>query len=365
MSFADMQAAAPLHDHEPTYGPLTPEELALAARNHAMPTEALRYDVTPVGLHYLLVHFDIPAIDPATWRLRLGGLVREPMTLTLEDIRERPRRTMAVTMECAGNGRATMTPRPLSQPWLDGAVGTAQWTGTPLAPLLAEAGMDDDTVEVAFLGADRGVQGEEEHDYGRSLTVADATRPGVLLAYEMNGAPLTPQHGSPLRLVVPGWYGMTNVKWLTSIEARSEPFDGWQQAVAYRYADDADDPGTPVNRMRVRSMMIPPGIPDFFTRERIVDAGTVTLRGRAWSGQGAITRVEVAVDGQWDGATLEPPVGEFAWLGWSADWTATPGEYELACRATDTTGELQPYHSVWNYQGMGNNAVQRVRVTVR
>nr|MBA2310358.1 molybdopterin-dependent oxidoreductase [Pseudonocardiales bacterium] len=140
MARADFTAPAPTL--EPTYGPLTPEELALAARNHAMPAEALRYDVTPVGLHYLLVHFDIPAIDPAAWRLTIGGRVREPMELTLENLRSRPRRTMAVTMECAGNGRATMTPRPLSQPWLAGAVGTAEWTGTPLAPLLAEAGLD-------------------------------------------------------------------------------------------------------------------------------------------------------------------------------------------------------------------------------
>ena len=363
MARADFTAPAPTL--EPTYGPLTPEELALAARNHAMPAEALRYDVTPVGLHYLLVHFDIPAIDPAAWRLTIGGRVREPMELTLENLRSRPRRTMAVTMECAGNGRAAMMPRPLSQPWLAGAVGTAEWTGTPLAPLLAESGLDDHAVEVAFLGADRGVQGEDEHDYGRSLAVVDAIRPGVLLAYEMNGAPLTPQHGSPLRLVVPGWYGMTSVKWLTSIEAVAEPFEGWQQAVAYRYTEDADDPGTPVNRIRVRSMMIPPGIPDFFTRERIVDAGPVTLTGRAWSGNGGIARVEIGVDGQWAIAKLDPPVGEFAWRGWRAEWTATPGEHELACRATDTAGELQPLHPVWNYQGMGNNAVQRVSVTVR
>lgn len=158
---------------------------------------------------------------------------------------------------------------------------------------------------------------------------------------------------------------MTSVKWLTSIEAVAEPFQGWQQAVAYRYTEDADDPGTPVNRIRVRSMMIPPGLPDFFTRERIVDAGPVTLTGRAWSGNGGIARVEIGVDGQWAIAKLDPPVGEFAWRGWRAEWTATPGAHELACRATDTAGELQPLHPVWNYQGMGNNAVQRVSVTVR
>lgn len=360
-----MSLAVPAHSREPADGPLTLDELRLAARNHALPTEALRYDLTPVGLHYLLVHFDIPAIEPTAWRLRVGGRVSAPLVLTLDDVRARPRRTLAVTMECAGNGRAAMSPRPLSQPWLGEAVGTAEWTGTPLAPLLAEAGLADDAVEVAFLGADRGVQGDDEHDYGRSLSVVDATRPEVLLAYEMNGAPLTPQHGYPLRLLVPGWYGMASVKWLASIEALAQPFAGWQQAVAYRYQSDADDPGTPVDRIRVRALMVPPGIPEFFTRERIVDAGPVTLRGRAWSGHGAVQRVEVGVDGHWADAVLDPPLGEFAWRGWRFEWAAEPGKHELACRATDSAGAVQPLEPPWNYQGMGNNAVQQVPVAVR
>ena len=230
---------------EPTDGPLTVEELRLAGRNHAMPMEALRHELTPAGLHYLLVHFDIPALDPTTWRLRLGGLVGTPMELTLDELRSRPRRSLPVTMECAGNGRAGMSPRPLSQPWLGEAIGTAEWTGAPLAPLLAEAGLDRSAVEIVFVGADRGVQGEDEHDYGRSLSIADATRPEVLLAYEMNGAPLPVQHGYPLRLVVPGWYGMTSVKWLDRVEAVAEPYQGFQQAVAYRYQADADDPDRP------------------------------------------------------------------------------------------------------------------------
>jgi DMSO/TMAO reductase YedYZ molybdopterin-dependent catalytic subunit len=190
-------------------------------------------------------------------------------------------------------------------------------------------------------------------------------RPEVMLVWAMDGAPLTPQHGYPLRLLVPGWYGMTSVKWLTSIEAVAEPFQGYQQTVAYQYARDAEDPGEPANRMRVRALMIPPGIPEYLTRRRYVDAGAVQLTGRAWSGSAAVTRVEVGVDGVWSDASLAPHVGEFAWRGWSLDWEATPGEHELSCRATDATGAVQPLEAPWNYRGLGNNAVQRVQVTVR
>ena len=353
------------HPLEPTDGPLLPEELQLAFRNRGLPLEALRYDVTPTGLHYLVVHWDIPPVDPESWQLAVGGRVRAPLELTLDDIRRRSRRTIPVTLECAGNGRSWLQPRPLSIPWLGEAIGTAEWTGTPLSELLGDVGLLDDATEIVFRGADRGIQGDEEQTYARSLAVTDAVRPEVVLAYEMNGQPLQPQHGFPLRLVVPGWYGMTSVKWLTSIEAVSEPFDGFQQATAYRYQQDADDPGEPVQRMRVRALMVPPGIPDFFSRSRVVDRGRVTLAGRAWSGNGPVDRVEVGVDGRWADATLGEPVGAYAWRGWSFDWEAKSGEHELACRATDAAGETQPLEAPWNYQGMGNNVVQRLVVTVR
>ncbi len=187
----------------PTEEPLTAEELQLAARNHGMPLEALRYDITPTGLHYLLVHFDIPQIDESSWRLDVAGNVERGRSFTLEQLRARASRTMPVTMECAGNGRARLQPRPVSQPWLVEAVGTAAWTGTPLRDVLAEAGLAADTVEIVFTGADHGVQGDVEHDYERSLPVDVAMRPEVLLAYEMNGRPLEPQHGAPLRLWSP------------------------------------------------------------------------------------------------------------------------------------------------------------------
>ena len=353
------------HSLEPTDGPLLPEELQLAFRNRGMPLEVMRQDLTPTGLHYLVSHWDIPPADPASWRLTVGGCVRKPLELTLESIRARPRHTLPVTLECAGNGRGWLTPRPVSLPWLGEAIGTAEWTGTPLRAVLEDAGLAADAVEVVFRGMDRGIQGEQEQSYARSLAVSDATRPEVLLAYEMNGRALEPQHGFPLRLVVPGWYGMTSVKWLTSIEVVPEAFDGFQQAVAYRYQRDAVDPGDPVSRIRTRALMIPPGIPDFFSRHRFAEPGLVTLSGRAWSGNGPVERVELAVDGEWTDATLAPPVGEFAWRGWSFDWDAATGEHELACRATDAAGNVQPLEAPWNYQGMGNNIVQRILVTVR
>src|SRR3712207_5675015 len=190
------------------------DELALATRNHGLPLEALRYDVTPPGLHYVLTHFDIPAVDPGSWRLEIGGAVDRPLTLDLADLTARPAVTARVLRECAGNGRARLEPRPVSQPWLLEAVGTAEWTGTPLAPLLEEAGLSPDAVDVVFTGADHGVERGVEQDYSRGLSLAEAMRPDVLLVWAMNGAPLPPQHGAPLRLLVPGWYGMAHVKWL-------------------------------------------------------------------------------------------------------------------------------------------------------
>ena len=342
------------------------EELQLAARNHALPLEALRHAITPVGLHYLLIHFDIPHVDPEAWRLQVGGLVEQPLTLTLDELKARPSRTIAVTLECAGNGRALLSPRPLSQPWLQEAVGTAEWTGTPLAPLLEEARLAEGAREVVFTGLDRGIQGDVEHDYERSLPVEDALRDEVLLAYAVNGQPLPPQHGFPLRLVVPGWYGMTHVKWLRSITVVDEPFRGWQQEVAYHLRESEDDAGRPVTRILPRSLMVPPGIPDFLSRSRFLAAGPCVLEGRAWSGHAAVERVEVSSDGggSWGEAALGEPLSEFAWRGWTYRWDARPGEHELCCRATDAAGNAQPANAEWNFDGFCNNAVQRVQVSV-
>jgi DMSO/TMAO reductase YedYZ molybdopterin-dependent catalytic subunit len=345
---------------------ITMDELQLAARNHGLPLEALRWAVTPVGLHYLLVHYDIPQVDD-TWRLELDGEVDAPASLSLEDLRALPSHEVVATMECAGNGRARLVPRPLSQPWLHEAVGTGRWRGVRLRDVVALARARPGATEIVFTGLDHGVEGGEEQAFQRSLPLELALGDEVLLAYELNGAPLPPQHGYPLRLLVPGWYGMTNVKWLSRVTLADEPFTGYQQARGYRMRHAETDEGVPLQRMLPRALMVPPGIPEFMTRERAVTTGLVALQGRAWSGHGAIETVEVSADdgATWAAATLEPPeLGPWAWQRWTFDWRATPGEHVLACRARDAAGNTQPLEAAWNVGGYANNAVQRVRVVV-
>jgi DMSO/TMAO reductase YedYZ molybdopterin-dependent catalytic subunit len=348
--------------------PISYAELDLAARNHAMPLEALRYPVTPLGLHYLLTHYDIPAVEPDSWRLSVGGLVRRPVELSLPDLRALPSVELVATMECAGNGRALLERRPLSQPWLHGAVGTARWRGVPLRLLMEEAGLGDDAVEVVFTGLDRGIEDGEAQVFARSLSIEQALEDGPILAYEIDGQPLPPQHGFPLRLLVPGWYGMTNVKWLAAVDVVGEPFAGHQQVGAYRlWSDDGDAAGVALTRMLPRALMIPPGTPDFPTRQRTLAPGVCTIEGRAWSGWGPIEAVSVSTDAgeSWaDAAIVHDVDSQWAWSRWTYRWDATPGEHELRCRARDTVGNVQPDEASWNRGGYANNAVQAVPVTV-
>lgn len=330
-----------------------------------MPLEALRFDVTPVGLHYLLVHYDIPAVDDG-WRLTIDGNVASSFALSLDELRALPAHEVVATMECAGNGRARLTPRPVSQPWLQEAVGTGRWRGMRLRDVLDRADPAANAVEVLFTGLDRGVEGGEEQSFQRSLPIELARSDDVLLAYELNGEPLPPQHGWPVRLLVPGWYGMTSVKWLTRITVIDEAFAGYQQARGYRLRQTEDEEGVPLDRMLPRALMVPPGVPEFMSRERTVHAGTVVLEGRAWSGHGPVEGVDVSTDGgtSWSPAQVEPPVlGPWAWQHWTFEWQSVPGSYVLACRARDAE-RSQPLEPTWNLGGYANNAVQRVPVVV-
>jgi sulfane dehydrogenase subunit SoxC len=343
------------------------QELQLAARNHGMPLEALRWDVTPIGLHYLLTHYDIPEVDAAAWRLEVGGLVESPLSLSLDELRARPAVEVAVTMECAGNGRAHVEPHVVSQPWLLEAVGTARWRGVRVGELLAEAEPREGAVEALFTGLDRGVEGGEEQAYERSLPLDVLQEGEALLAFEVNGVPLPPQHGFPLRLVVPGWYGMTSVKWLSRITLVAEPFDGYQMSHAYRVRYEEDEVGEPVTTIAPRSLMVPPGIPEYLSRSRVVEAGRCEIVGRAWSGASEIAGVDVSTDGgrTWASAELDDsPLGRWAWRSWRFTWDTQPGEHELCCRARDAAGNEQPLEPPWNLGGYVNNAVQRVGVTV-
>lgn len=346
-------------------------ETTLAFRNHGMQAELLREAITPLGAHFLLIHFDVPQLEAENYSLAVGGRVRNPARVTLSDLKARRVVTQAVTMECAGTGRSTLRPRAVYVPWAKEAIGTYQWTGTPLRPLLEEAGLLDDAVEVLFTGWDTGIDLGVEHAFERSLPIAEAMRDEVMLAWAANGQPLLPQHGFPLRLIVPSWYGMTSVKWLRAITVLNRPFEGIQQAKVYRYQKVKGEKGIPVQRKRVNSVMVPPGIPDLITRHRFIAPGRHILRGTAWSGGGRITRVDVSTDGgrRWRAATLKPiSEDRYAWTQWQAEWdVAQAGDYVLLCRAHDETGAIQPLdpNAPWNRQGMGANGVQRVAVTVQ
>ena len=260
-------------------GDVTIDELRLAARNHALPLEALRYPVTPVGLHYLLTHYDIPAVDPEA----LAARDRRRGRAAAVALARRPARPRGG--DDAGDARVRrQRPRAARAAAAEPAVAAPRRSATPSGPARRSRrcsprpGWRDDAIELLFTGLDRGIEGGVEQLYERSLPRTEATGADALLAYAINGQPLPPQHGAPLRLVIAGWYGMAHVKWLSAITALTEPFEGYQNKVGYRLYSDADEEGIPVTRIMPRSLTIPPGIPDFFTRTRFVDAGRVPAR---------------------------------------------------------------------------------------
>ncbi len=341
-------------------------ERGLANRNSGTLLETLALDITPLGTHYLLTHFDTPIIDANQHQLHFEGAFKNPFNLKMNDIRSLPKVTMPITLECSGNGRAKISPRRYSMPWDYEAVGTSEWTGTPLAPLIERAKPHSEVVEISFTGADYGYDDGIGHYFGRSLTLDQLKDLEVLLVYDMNGQPLLPQHGAPLRIIVPGWYGMASVKWLKKIEALAEPFSGFQQTQTYRFRERAGDQGQPITSIRVKSLMVPPGVPDWLSRNRCVEPGIITINGKAWSGSGKkITKVEFGSNGNWEEAKIQEQVGKFAWTSWQYRWDAKPGNHILHCRASDESGETQPITPPWDLAGFGNNAVQSVKVFVR
>lgn len=340
-------------------------EVGLANRNSGTLLETLALDITPIGAHYLLNHFDVPIIDPDSYRLSFDGAFAAAATFTLTQIKAMPKITMPVTLECAGNGRAGHSPRSHSMPWKYEGVGTSEWTGTRLNPLIEQLDLNSNALEIAFEGADYGYDKACGHYFGRSLTIDQLRDLDVMLVYAMNGQPLLPQHGAPLRLIVPGWYGMASVKWLSRVTALTQAFEGFQQVRTYQFRQSDEDTGTPITTIRVKSLMVPPGVPDWISRKRLLRAGLVTLIGRAWSGAGAsIQKVEVEINGQWQRATLTRNEHQYAWCKWSFDWEATPGHYILRCRATDEHGQVQPLTPPWDVSGFANNAVQSISVYV-
>jgi DMSO/TMAO reductase YedYZ molybdopterin-dependent catalytic subunit len=319
--------------------------------------------ITPNARFYIRSHFDIPRLDPASWRLSVGGLVDRPLRLTLGDLRALPSRSLIVTLECAGNGRSLLQPPAEGEQWQLGAVSTAEWTGVPVIEVLNRAGVRPGAREVVFRGADSGTpRGRTDViRFERSLMLDWARNPDVLLAYAMNGEPLPADHGYPLRVVVPGWYGMASVKWLTEIDVVDRPFAGHFQVNAYvvEHQRCGETVNEPVTRAGVRALITEPA------RDQPVTRGELVLRGFAWSGRAPVTRVEVDVGSGWEEACLLDEPLLYAWRRWELiTQVHSVGRIVLRARASDASGQTQPDTPAWNRLGYGNNAVQLLPIAV-
>lgn len=329
--------------------------------NAETPLPVLMDAVTPTHLFYVRNHFDVPTLEEAAFELRVDGAVGRPLRLSLAEIKALPHKTLRTAMECAGNGRIFMEPKPAGTPWELGAISVAEWTGAPLAEVLKLAEIGEDAVEVLFVGADSGLVEKKAIHYERSLPLSLALDPDILLVWAMNGEPLTPNHGYPLRLFVPGWYGMAAVKWLQQIRLLTVPFDGYYQTYHYVYWDDDYAPdGQPLQQMQVRALICSHDEGDR------LPLAEVKISGVAWSGYGEVTRVEISTrHDHWAEATVARATAPATAQRWSYRWRpSTPGEYTLRVRATDAHGNTQPLRHCSNRLGYGNNAVHTVTVVV-
>jgi DMSO/TMAO reductase YedYZ molybdopterin-dependent catalytic subunit len=319
--------------------------------------------VMPNARFYMRNNFRMPYLDAATFRLTVGGLVERPQSLTLRDLQNMRSSTLVATLECAGNGRSLFERPTEGEKWGLGAVSTAEWTGVPLLEILDRAGVRPEVKDVLFRGADGGpVDGRPNGmRFERSLCLDDAGA-DVLLAYAMNGEPLPVEHGYPLRLIVPGWYAVASVKWLTDIELIDRTFTGHYQGDKYRYEWERD--GHPVSEsvtlQRVRALITEP------SADAEVRPGELAIRGVAWSGAAPIARVEVSVNGSgWQDARLVSQRHRYSWQWWELLTRVEASEQlVIRARATDLAGRTQPERAEWNRLGYGNNAIQRVPIRV-
>lgn len=329
--------------------------------NAETPLPDLAGGTVPAESFYVRCNFPIPHGDADAWRLDVAGSVHHPRSWRMAELRGLPHVERTITLECAGNGRTLMTPTPPGTPWGLGAVGFARFGGVRLTDVLAASGVRASAVAIVCTGADHGSVepdgGQIAYEY--DLDIPTATADGPMLAWAMDGNPLLPEHGFPLRLVVPGQYGMRSVKWLTRITATDHPFEGHFPR-RYRYRGERGMPdGTRVGPMRVRSLITRP------SDGEQMPPGPIEVRGIAWSGDGHIESVHLQAGGVWMPARLHRQADAAAPVTWSLEWMPpSAGQHVMAVRAADAAGNRQPEASIWNEGGYGNNVVHRITVTV-
>jgi DMSO/TMAO reductase YedYZ molybdopterin-dependent catalytic subunit len=367
--------AAAMDTASPIVKPLPPEWFINYGSNAEMRWDTVDFGyLTPVERFFVRDHTATPLIDPGSWRLQLFGsglrgapTADQPRTLTYQQLRRFPSRTITTTIECAGNGRSFFTTQQgmtvPGTPWQLGAVGVARWTGAPLSAVLEWAGVTQDAVDVMPYGLDATVvaNGVDNGHVRRPFPIAKALD-DVLLAYEMNGEHLPPDHGAPVRVVVPGWVGVANIKWVGQIEVAAEPLDSLWNTTQYRLIGPdypADEP--PLTNQAVKSAF------ELAWNAQLPAGQPVILTGRSWSGRGAIARVDVSTDGgqHWQRAELRGPNLPKAWVRWRLPWRPiATGARQLLARATDTAGRTQPDTVPYNTGGYLFWAVRRHPVTV-
>jgi DMSO/TMAO reductase YedYZ molybdopterin-dependent catalytic subunit len=326
------------------------------------PQQILQNWLTPNPLFYVRNHFDTPEIEMSSFQLTVDGCVSKPGQLDFNDIKKLPKYTSTVTLECAGNNRSDLNPPAPGNQFQNGAVSTSVWAGASLKDVLNAAGVDPDAREVLFQGADSGKPTPEvpEMPYLRSLPMDVAMHPDTLVAYEMNGEELPIEHGFPLRLVVPGWYGMASVKWLTGIEVIDYDYEGFFQTDRYVIEND-EGVREQITQISIKSLISNPVADEVLFNE------STCVSGMAWSGYAEIKEVEFSADTgkTWRQATLRGPTERYAWQQWHITWTPpTAGHFTLACRATDKVGNVQPLETKWNAGGYVVNGVRPLCVTV-
>lgn len=328
------------------------------------PQATLQSWLTPNPLFYIRNHYLIPEAEiTSDWNLQLDGHVDNDLSFSLKDFRKYPKQTLPITLECAGNNRSDLKPQVPGNPFQNGAVSNAIWAGIPLSVLLESAGVKPGAVEVLFEGLDTGspAPDEQTQPYLRSLPIDVAMHPDTLLAYEMNGEVLSQEHGYPIRLIVPGWYGMASVKWLRRICVLQENFEGFFQKDRY-IVENEQGGTTPVSTMHVKSLISWP------ESNSTLPLQSHNVSGMAWSGFAHIKKVEVSDDGgkTWTDADLVGPRYRYAWQQWNFGWSPqSPGHYTLVARALDEDGNIQPLETRWNNLGYIINGVKPVCVEVR
>jgi DMSO/TMAO reductase YedYZ molybdopterin-dependent catalytic subunit len=317
--------------------------------NLEFPFFALNSATTPTEQFFVRSHFPVPKIDLGSWRLKVEGLVNRPLEFTFDELSRLPTHTVTMVMECAGNSRIFLSPKVGGLQWELGAVGNAEWTGIRLADLLEKAGVKPGAVEVVLEGADSGEIKKEPVSpgkirYARSLPLSKALDTSVILAHQMNRESLTPAHGYPLRAVIPGWYGMASVKWLTHILVIDRVFRGYFQTADYTFWERRD--GLPVQLLPVGEIEVKAEIARPALHEIVPADSVYRVHGAAWTGESEIAKVEISTDGgnQWHLAQLLGPSTQYAWRLWEYHWRtpAAPGACTVMARATDARGRTQP-----------------------